>query len=112
MSSKTLNKRKKSRGLKNRTKKHMRKYLGGGKYYDSNGYLRQAQSELGSLRGPGAALRPLKKLLEEYPNQDLEDLIKKVDLSDLIHDLEDSGNLLTDALDKINDLISKLNDDN
>lgn len=85
MSSKTLNKRKKSRGLKNRTKKHMRKYLGGGKYNDSNGYLHKANSELGGLHGLHAALGHLKQLQTLHPtDNELRELIENLERSDYL----------------------------
>jgi hypothetical protein len=101
MSSKTLNKRKKSRGLKNRTKKHMRKYLGGGKYDESNRYLHKAYSELGGLRGPDAALGHLKQLQALHPTDDeLEELIDELKWT--VDSLKRSQSMLVDLM-RLND---------
>jgi hypothetical protein len=106
MASKTLNKRKKSRGLKNRTKKYMRKDLGRGKIYDDNSTekLFNAHRELSSLRGPDAALGHLKKLQTSYPTD--------IDLKNLIDDLEDSDYLLKQSERNLARLISSNADSN
>ncbi len=115
MSLKPLNKRKKSRSLGNatkksrslgnatkKTKKHMRKYVGRGKFVNGNEYLFNANSELSNLRGPDAALRHLKVLQQKYPTDN--------DLRVLIDDLEESGKLLEESRINLADLI-RLNDD-
>ncbi len=103
MSSKTLNKRKKSRILGNTTKKnkkYMRKNLGRGKIYDDNSTekLFNAHRELSSLRGPDAALRNLRPLQQIYPTD--------ADLEKLIDDLELLGKLLTRSERNLARLIS------
>jgi hypothetical protein len=98
MPSKTLNKRKKSRGPKNTTKKHKRKYLGGGKYTDNDNFHR-AYREIYNVSVPDAAVYWLGEVQKTNPED--------TNISKIKQKLEESGRLLNDALkdiEEINDL--------
>jgi len=97
MPSKTLNKRKRLRGAKNATKKHTRKYLGGGKYNEDDNFI-NAYREIHNVDAPTAAVHWLKEF-HKHHKRDREIL-------ELIDNLEYSGELLDKAkkdMEKLND---------
>jgi len=100
MPSKTLNKRKRLRGAKNatkKTKKHTRKYLGGGKYNENDNFYK-AYRAIYSVDAPTAAVHWLKEFHKEHKHDSK--------ILELIDNLEHSGELLDDAkrdMEKLND---------
>ena len=93
MLSKTLNKRKKLRGLKN-TKKHKRKYLGGGKYSDNDSF-NHAYREIYNVNPPDAAVYWLGEVQKTNPDTNISKIKQK---------LETSGKLLKEAQKEIEEI--------
>lgn len=100
MSSKTLNKRQKLRVVKKtkKTKKRVRKYLGGGKYSNDTNF-NHAYREIYNIDPPDDAVYWLKEVQKRTPADE--------DISNLIQKLEMSSNLLKDGrkdIERINDM--------
>jgi len=97
MPSKTSNKRRgvKNTTTKNKNKKHMRKYSGGGKY-DNDENFRKAYREIYNANAPDAAVHWLKEVQKTNPDDK--------DISELIKKIEKSSRLLKEAQRGIEDL--------